>query len=74
MPSSIDVLEAEVLQLSPSDRAHLVEKLIASLDVDPEIEEAWAVEVERRLVEIESGVVTLLPGSDVLAKLKAEFQ
>lgn len=74
MTSSVEVLEVEVLQLPPSERAYLVERLIASLDVDPEIEEAWAVEVERRLAEIESGAITLLPGSDVLAKLKAEFQ
>lgn len=43
-------------------------------DVDPEIEEAWAAEVERRQAEIESGAVSLLPGPETLAKLKAEFQ
>lgn len=74
MASTVEVLEAEVLQLPPSDRAHLVERLIASLDVDPEIEEAWAVEVERRIAEVESGAITLLSGSEVLARLKAEFQ
>lgn len=74
MSSSVEILEAEVLQLPPSQRAHLVERLIASLDVDPEVEEAWAIEVERRLADIESGATTLLPGSETLAKLKAEFR
>jgi Putative addiction module component len=50
------------LQLTPADRARLVDRLIATLDADPEIEKARAVEVERRQAEIESGTVTLLPG------------
>ncbi len=50
------------------------ERLNDSLDTDPEIEEAWAAEVERRQAEIESGVVSLLPGPETLAKLKGEFQ
>lgn len=74
MSTSVETLEAEMLQLPPFQRAHLVEKLIASLDADPEVEEAWAVEVEHRLAEIESGAVTSLPGSEALARLKAEFR
>ena len=61
-------------QLTPADRARLVERLIATLDSDPEVEEAWATEVERRQTEIENGTVTLLPGPETLAKLKAEFE
>jgi putative addiction module component (TIGR02574 family) len=74
MSTSFEALEAEALNLSPADRARLVERLIASLDSDPDVEEAWAVEVERRQCEIESGTVSLLPGPETLAKLKAEFQ
>lgn len=48
--------------------------LIASLDADPEVEEAWAAEVERRQTLLESGAVTLRPGPETLAKLKAEFR
>jgi putative addiction module component (TIGR02574 family) len=58
---TIDILEAEVLQLSPLERARLIDRLIASLDIDPEVEEAWAVEVERR-------------NAETLEKLKSEFQ
>lgn len=71
---TVEALEAAALTLSSSDRARLVERLIATLDVDPEIEEAWAAEVERRHAEIESGAVSLLPGPETLAKLKAEFK
>ncbi|MEK6282757.1 MAG: addiction module protein [Acidobacteriota bacterium] len=71
---TVETLEAAALHLSPGERARLVERLIATLDADPEIEEAWAAEVERRQAEIESGAVSLLPGPETLAKLKAEFQ
>jgi len=71
---TVETLEAAALQLAPADRARLVDRLIATLDVDPEVEEAWAAEVERRQAEIENGAVSLLRGPEVLAKLKAEFE
>ncbi len=74
MSTTVEILEAEALQLTAAERARLVERLIASLDADPEIEEAWAAEVERRHAQIESGAVGLLPGPETLAKLRAEFR
>jgi putative addiction module component (TIGR02574 family) len=74
MASTLEVLEAAALQLSASDRARLVERLIASLDIDPALEEAWATEVERRNAEIDSGAVSLISGPEALAKLKAQFR
>jgi putative addiction module component (TIGR02574 family) len=74
MSSTVELIEAEALQLSASERARLVERLIASLDIDPDVEEAWAAEVERRNAEIESGAVSLVSGPEALAKLKSEFR
>jgi len=74
MSLPVEVLEAEALSLSIADRSRLVEKLIVSLDTEPDVESAWAEEVERRHAEIESGAVLLLPGTEALARLKAEFQ
>lgn len=71
---TVETLEAAALQLTPADRARLVDRLIATFDADPEVEEAWAAEVERRQAEIENGTITLLPGPENLAKLKAEFE
>lgn len=71
---TVELLEVEALRLSPSERARLVERLITSLDTDPEVEEAWSVEVERRDAEIESGAAALLSGPETLAKLRAEFR
>ena len=74
MSSTLEVLEAEALQLPATERARLVDRLIASLDNDPAVEDAWAAEVERRNAEIESGAVSLIHGPEALAKLKAEFR
>ncbi len=74
MSISVEALEAEALNLSAGERARLVERLIASLDADPEVEEALAAEIERRQAQIDSGEISLIPGPETLAKLKAEFQ
>ncbi|TAN49323.1 MAG: acyl-protein synthetase [Methylococcaceae bacterium] len=74
MSIDIEVLENEALGLSIAQRAHLVEKLIASLDSELDSENAWAKEVERRHAEIENGTVSLLPGAEALARLRAAFE
>ena len=40
MSTSLEALEAEVLQLTPADRSRLFERLIASLDSDADVEQA----------------------------------
>ena len=74
MSSTVETLEAEALQLPTEERGRLIEHLIASLDVDPGVDDAWAAEVERRNAQIESGAVSLVRGPDALARLKAEFR
>jgi putative addiction module component (TIGR02574 family) len=71
---TVEALDAAALQLTSADRARLVDRLIATLVADREVEEAWAAEVERRQTEIEDGSVSLLPGPETLTKLKAEFE
>ncbi|MEY3665239.1 MAG: hypothetical protein RLZZ153_1421, partial [Pseudomonadota bacterium] len=44
MTTRLDVLEAEALILTAADRSYLLERLIASLDADPEVERAWTEE------------------------------
>jgi putative addiction module component (TIGR02574 family) len=74
MSFTVEALEAEALNLSVAERARLVEKLIVSLEAKPDVEAAWATEIERRHAEIESGAASLLPGAETLSRLKAEFQ
>lgn len=70
----IEAFEDEVPNGSSAQHARPVEKPIASLDSDPDIENAWAAEIERRHAETESGTVALLPGPETLARLSAEFR
>ena len=74
MSISVEVLEMEVLNLPPAERSRLLDRLLASLDPDPEWEEAWAKEVDRREAEIATGKATWLPGEDVVAGLRAQLR
>ena len=71
--TNLEVLEAEVLKLAPVDRSHLLERLIASLDIDPEVEEAWAHEADRRDAELESGLIVAVPGEEAIVRLRARL-
>jgi putative addiction module component (TIGR02574 family) len=74
MAIRLEWLEAQALQLTSSERAAFAQLLLASLDEDAEIEEAWAVETERRIFEIESGSVQVIPIVDALAKVRASLK
>ena len=73
MSTNLEILEAEVLQLAPVERSHLLELLIASLDSDPEVEEAWEREADRREAELESGLIVEVPGQEAIARLRARL-
>ncbi|MEI6450417.1 MAG: addiction module protein [Actinomycetes bacterium] len=74
MANRLESLEAEALQLTASERAAFAQVLLASLDEDAEIEEAWAAETERRIADIESGTVQVIPIADALAQVRASLK
>ncbi len=74
MSGQFDMLEAEALKLTPEERAHLADRLLASLSEDAEIEEAWAAEVERRVAEIEAGRVTVVPAVEAIARARTALE
>ncbi len=73
MARDLETMVRNALELSESDRATLARLLIESLEPppDPEVEELWAVEAERRWQEIESGAVQAVPWEEVRARLFA---
>ncbi len=73
MSTNLEVLEAEVLQLPPVERSHLLERLIASLDSDSEVEEAWEREADRREAELESGSISAVSEQEAIARLRARL-
>ena len=68
--SAQEILE-DARQLPPSEVNWLIENLLREGDDAPEaeIEAAWDGEIKRRLDEIDSGAVELLPLEDVLARM-----
>jgi putative addiction module component (TIGR02574 family) len=60
MSSRFAMLEAEALKLPPEERVLLADHLLASLGESGDVEQAWAIEVDRRLAQVEAGDVKLL--------------
>lgn len=71
MPKAfMDVLR-DATELSEQDRAALAGFLIESLEAepDPDVEAAWAAEIERRVQEIEAGTAKTVPWEEVRQRL-----
>ena len=61
----------EAAELSDEDRAALAGLLIESLEgePDPDVEAAWAAEIEKRVDEIDAGTVESIPWEQVRQRL-----
>jgi putative addiction module component (TIGR02574 family) len=70
-----DLLEA-ANRLSQADRAWLAQELLhppGDGSTEAELEAAWGDEIKRRLDEIDSGKVELIPLEEVLARMDARL-
>ena len=72
MELTLDALQAEVLKLSPADRARLLDVLLDSMDEDQEVERQWEQVADERDAELESGAVSPVDGPAVLARLRSK--
>lgn len=76
--ASVDEHVQALLKLPLEDRARVVQLLLDSLDEEPvdgddakrRIEQAWAVEIERRLSRIEAGQATLVSMDEAVMRLQ----
>ena len=73
MTNALEVLEAQALKLSAADRSRLLERLLASLDVDPDIEAAWDEVADDREAQLEAAQVTAVPLDEAIARLETRF-
>ena len=75
MSTVLSELKHKAAQLSDSERAELALALIESLDgdVDAGVDEAWRLEIERRVAEIDRGEAQLIPGDEVFARLRRKL-
>ncbi len=71
MARSARELFEEALRLDPEQRAALAGLLIESLEPESEegVEQAWVTEIERRMVELDSGSVQTIPWEELRARL-----
>jgi putative addiction module component (TIGR02574 family) len=74
-PEVSDILK-KALALPPEARAALAGSLLESLDEhppDPGIEAAWSEEIKRRIEEVDSGKVQMIPYEEVRRRLMARL-
>lgn len=71
MSRAVEELYEQASRLSEEDRAELAGKLLESIGDPPDqgVEESWAGEIERRMVEYRAGRVKTIPWSQVRAHL-----
>lgn len=77
MPKEPAELFRDALSLPAEARAALIDSLLESLDdvqVDDDAEAAWRQEIYRRLQQIDSGAVRLIPWDDAQSRLWARIQ
>jgi putative addiction module component (TIGR02574 family) len=72
MPLTFEELTEEAMQLPATERIHLADKLVESLE-SAEIDQnqqLWGTEAVRRRDEIRSGKVKAIPGEQVLEEVR----
>jgi putative addiction module component (TIGR02574 family) len=74
MAPDVSELLKKALALPPEARAALATSLFESLDEEPAdegVEAAWSEEIKRRIEEIDSGKVQMIPYEEVRRRLAA---
>jgi len=74
IPAAEELLQ-QALELPEEDRERIDDALWRSIDGDmlEEVEEAWKVELERRVAETDGGKARLLRGGEAMAGMRARF-
>lgn len=70
MIATLDTVLAEALSLSEDNRLQLVESLIPTLQITPDLEAEQIHEVRRRIDDVSSGHVTTIPGEQVFSEIR----
>lgn len=76
MPTIINQIADDILELPESDRAYLAQRLIQSLDdkIDSDAEALWLKEIDRRSTEIKEKSVHCRPISDVISDIRRKLK
>lgn len=65
-------LLSDALELLLDERAKLASEIIESLDpgIDENVDEAWSEEIERRIAEVDSGAVQIIPWEEARKNIR----
>jgi putative addiction module component (TIGR02574 family) len=74
MTKAVEELKSQADTLSPAERADLAYYLVSSLEPEEDgVEEAWRIEIARRVAEIRGGMAIGRPADEVLAELRERY-
>jgi len=75
MSTTAENILGSALSLPPNERARIAAELIASLDEgeDKDVEAAWAVEIEKRIAEVESGEAETSRWEEVRSRIRSKI-
>ena len=71
MPTPQEIVEAQAMKLSPTERADLADKLWLSVHSRDEVDAAWEGEIARRIEALDAGRTESIPYEQVMAELRA---
>jgi putative addiction module component (TIGR02574 family) len=75
MTQAAEEILQKALELPEADRERIADALWRSAHgwTVESIAEEWKIEIQRRIAEIDSGKVELIPGEEVMASLRSRF-
>ena len=73
MTETVRELHERVLTLPPDERAALLELLLASLEPKSAAQRAWAQLASRRREDVRAGKVSMVPGEEAMARIRAKL-
>ena len=74
MNAAFKTLVAEALKLDTRERMEFVQLLQASLSKDAGLDEAWTIEIEQRIADIENGIEHTIPIAEALAQVRKNLK
>ena len=72
MTATVDTLAHDALVLPPDQRLALAQRLLDSVDLEPDpgAEAAWQAEIADRIARFDAGEVQPIPAAEVFARLR----
>jgi putative addiction module component (TIGR02574 family) len=76
MARAVSEIEKEIRNLARPEQEQLLRALLEELDgpADPDAEQAWLDEVQRRSAEFDAGLVKSIPAEEVFARVRSRLK